>query len=145
MSTEAWRTDDDLHAARQRFAAEIPGYAQPVAYGVARLDGTTLTFAHVNRPGGDHLLPAVVLATVCGHAAATATYRLEPAQLATAIELLAPAEAAAHWDHPNLWSWRALAQTSPPDSEYVAFFVRDIDDPIVDEWDAAFRARLRSS
>jgi hypothetical protein len=144
MSTQAWRTDEDLYAARQRFAAEIPGYAQPVAYGVARLDGATLTFAHVNRPGDDHLLPAVVLAAVCGHAAATATYRLTTAQLATAVELLAPAEAATHWDHPNLWSWRDLLRTSPPDSEYVACFVRDVDDPIVNEWDAAFRALLAS-
>ena len=129
MSIEAWRTDEDLLAARTRFAATIPGYVQPVAYGMARLDDGELTFAHVNRPGGAHLLPAVVLASVCGHVADTGTYRMTHAQFATAIELLAPAEAATHWDHPNLWSWRELLRTASADSTFVAFFVRDLDDP----------------
>lgn len=69
--TEAWATDGDLHAARERIAAQIPGLAMPVAYGVARKDGSKLTFGHVNRFGAVRPLPAVVLASVCGYVATT--------------------------------------------------------------------------
>jgi hypothetical protein len=40
---EAWRTDAELASARERFAAGIPGYVLPPAYGVARLDAEGLT------------------------------------------------------------------------------------------------------
>ena len=59
-----WRTDEDLAAAQQHFAAGIPGRDPPIAYGVARLDDGGLVFGHVNEPGGMHRLPAVVLAVV---------------------------------------------------------------------------------
>lgn len=45
---ERWVTDDDLLAARRRFAQRIPRFRPPVAYGVARVDGGRLTFGHVN-------------------------------------------------------------------------------------------------
>lgn len=73
MINDGWTTDEDLLAAGLRFAEKIPGYVTPAAYGVARLDGRKLTFGHINRPGGTHLLPAVVLASVCGYVAHTAT------------------------------------------------------------------------
>ena len=36
---EQWVTDADLQAARERFAATIPGFVHPVAYAVARRTG----------------------------------------------------------------------------------------------------------
>ena len=106
--SEAWATDDDLRVARERFAAQIPGLVMPVAYGVARRDRSGLTFGHVNRFGEVRPLPAVVLASVCGYVATTGVFRLDRARFAEAIAWLAPAEAAIHKPHPNLWSWRAL-------------------------------------
>ena len=113
-----------------------------MTYGVARVDDGELVFGHVNQPGGMHRLPAVVLATVCGHASGTATYALTADRLREAVELLTPAEAARHWEHPNLWSWRELLDGSGQDDGFVAFFVAAVDDPPADERDAVFRTRL---
>jgi hypothetical protein len=139
---DAWVTDADLAAAHQRFAAEIPGYRMPAAYCVARCDGDALVFGHVNRPGEVRPLPAVVLASVAGYSALTLVARLTGGELDRAIRLLEPAEAATHMPHPNLWSWRAIATDAPPDANFVAFFVADLDDPPVDKMDARFRALL---
>jgi hypothetical protein len=138
----AWRTDEELASARQRFAADIPGYAPPAAYGVARLDAGRLTFGEVNGVGHIHRLPAAVLASVCRYTSRTATFPLSAADLCEAVTRLAPAEAALHWEHPNLWTWRELLHGSDPSSSFLAFFVADPADPPVDDHDAAFRARL---
>jgi hypothetical protein len=137
-----WRTDEELASARQRFAAAVPGYVPPAAYGVARLDAEGLTFGEVNGVGYTHRLPAVVLATVCGCTSGTATFRLSAEQLREAITLLAPAEAAVHWEHPNLWTWRELLDGGDDSSTFLAFFVADPADPPVDDHDGAFRIRL---
>jgi hypothetical protein len=139
---ESWRTDEDLQAARERFAAEIPGFVPPAAYAVARRDGEELTFGHVNEPGGMHRLPAAVLASVCGYVATTGVHPLSREQLAEAVERLAPAEAATHWAHPNLWSWRQLLADASPDSTFLACFLADVADPPVDAADARFRRAL---
>jgi hypothetical protein len=144
-STERWETDEELAAARGRFAATVPGYTHPAAYATARLDGDTLTFGYVNDIGTPHRLPAAVLASVCGHHGGTATYRLTGAQFAGAVERLAPAEAATHWDHPNLWSWRVLLDGATPESRFVVFFLGAEADEPVDEVDRRFRARLAAS
>ena len=103
METESgWATDDDLRAARERFAAGIPGYLEPAAYGVARVDDGELSFGEINDVGSAHRLPPAVLASVCGYAGATGTFELTTEQMTEAAHLLAPAEAAVHWDHPNL-------------------------------------------
>ena len=141
---QVWTTDEDLMAARLRFAEGLPGYEQPVAYGVGRVDDGELVFGHVNRPDGQHLLPAVVLASVCGHSSGTATYVLTADQMADAVARLAPAEAATHWDHPNLWSWRTLVNGGSSDSTYVVIFVQNLDDPAVDEYDVQFRECLEA-
>lgn len=138
----AWRTDADLAAARRHFAEGIPGFEFPLAYGVAREDGGELVFGHVNEPGGVHRLPGAVLATVCRHTSGTATYVLDGAQLRRAVELLAPAEAALHWEHPNLWSWRELLAGARPGARFLAFFVGDLADPPATDHEASFRARL---
>ena len=145
MSEARWVTDEDLLAARQRFAARIPGFVEPAAYGVARVDGGDLTFGHVNDVDGNHRLPAAVLASVCGYVASTATFELSRDQFAEAVQLLSPAEAAEHWDHPNLWSWRDLLESARSDSTFVAMFVRSPTDPPVDYHDTLFRTLLKPS
>jgi hypothetical protein len=141
---EAWATDDDLRAARARIAAKIPGLAMPVAYGVARKDGPTLMFGHVNTFGAVRPLPAVVLASVCGYVATTGVFRLDHERFAEAIRRLAPAEAATHMPHPNLWSWRDLLARAASSSSFLAFFIADANDPPADQDDAHFRQLLTS-
>lgn len=134
-------TDDDLAAAWSRFAAQIPGYESPAAYGVGSVDLTgNIHFPHVNR--GAHGLPAVVMASVCGHTTGTRSYEISVDELNGAIDLLAPAEAATHWDHPNLAAWRQLA-SNPNGKRLVAVFVGDLDDPPADTYDGALREALR--
>jgi hypothetical protein len=41
---EDWATDDDLRAARERTVAQLPGPCHASGYGVARKDGSKLTF-----------------------------------------------------------------------------------------------------
>lgn len=139
---EAWVTEDDLRAAAGRFAAQIPGYVMPAAYGVARKDPSGLTFAHVNTFGKARPLPAAVLASVCGYVATTGVFRLDRQQFAEVVERLGPAEAATHIPHLNLWTWRDLLAGGDADSTFLAFFVADAHDPPVDEDDARFRQLL---
>jgi hypothetical protein len=72
----------------------------------------------------------------------TATLRLSAGQLWEATTLLAPAEAAMHWEHPNLWTWRQLLAAGDESSVFLAFFVADPADPTADNYDANFRVRL---
>jgi hypothetical protein len=123
-------------------AGTIPGYVPPAAYGVARLDGERLLFGAVNGTSHIHRLPATVLASVCGYTSRTAAFRISAADLSEAVRRLTPAEAALHWEHPNLWSWRELLEGADTSSTFVAFFVADPADPPVDDLDAAFRARI---
>ena len=109
---------------------------------MARLDADLLTFAEVNQVGHIHRLPAVVLASVCGYTSRTTTFPLTAADLREAVDRLAPAEAALHWAHPNLWSWRELLEGAAPASAFTAFFVADPADEPIDAHDAAFRDRL---
>lgn len=139
---EAWVTDNDLRAALDRFAAQIPGFVLPAAYTVARKDGSKLTFGHLNRFGAVRPLPAVVLASVCGYVATTAVFRLDHEEFGAAVDRLTPAEAATHMPHPNLWSWRDLLTGADRNSHFVAIFVADADDPPVDQDDAQFRQLL---
>ena len=120
---DTWPSDEDLRAAHGRFAARIFGYVQPTAYTLARRDPGGLTVGHLNEPGGEHKLPAAVLASVCGYVNRTSVYRLGHDQVAEAVELLAPAEAAVHCEHPNLWSWRRLLSAAEPGSYFLAYFV----------------------
>jgi hypothetical protein len=122
--TERWETTEEIAAARQRFEAAIPGWVPPMAYGIGRLAGGRVEFARINV--GDHPLPASVLATVVGHRAGSASYRLDSAGLARAIELLAPAEACTAYDHPNLAAWRWLRSVLGEGGVAVAIFVGDL-------------------
>jgi len=139
---ETWVTDDDLRVARERYAAGIPGYVPPAAHGVARKDRNELTFGHVNPPGAARLLPAVVMASVCGYVSTTGVFRLDRERFAEAVARLTPAESATHIPHPNLWTWRELLAGGDGDSSFLAFYVASAGDPVVDEDDARFRARF---
>ena len=140
--TEQWRTDEDLAAAVAEFTRRTPGYVAPAAYGVARLDEGTLTFGAVNDLGHTGRLPAAVLGHVCGYRGRTSTYRLNAAEFERAVGLLAPAAAAVHREHLNLWSWRELLEQAAPSSLFLAFFVADPRDQPVGPHDAVFRGRL---
>lgn len=142
---------DELVAARERFAAAIPGWSWPAAAGVVVVrphaggddaGGEDVDVPVVNTT--QHRLPVVVLAGVLGHAGGTATYPLDPATLQRAIERLRPAAAATSVAHPNLEAWIRLAAVlaAEPDARAVAVFVADLTDPVVDAHDAALRARV---
>jgi hypothetical protein len=124
---ERWETVEEITAARERFETAIPGWRRPAAYGVGRLDADgSVVFARVNV--GSNPLPAVVLATVCGHRVGSASYRVGRPVLERAVELLAPAEACTAFGHPNLWAWRdELLPALGPDDTVVAVFAVDLD------------------
>lgn len=134
----SWATPDDLRQARERFTAGIPGWVQPVVHGlVTTIDGVTRVQVV---SGLDHRLPAVVLGSVIGRVAGTATHSVTPAQLERAAELLAPAEAALFCPHPNLWTWRRVLAEKP--SLIQAVFIDDLADEVSSEADALLRASL---
>ncbi len=130
MTDERWTTTEEIAAARQRMEDAIEGYERPAAYALGLTAGPGAAagevFPRVNR--GENFLPAVVLATVCGHVRGTATYQLDRRQLQEAIDLLAPAEACTQYDHPNLAVWRQLraASADRPDAQVVAVFLGDL-------------------
>ncbi|WP_017538454.1 hypothetical protein [Nocardiopsis halophila] len=145
--TERWPTKDDLASARKRFEAAIPGWEAPAAFGVGlpgtsdTADADSTSFPVVNRRSG--YLSAVVLATVCGHASGTRTYRLSADELAEAVRLMSPAEACTDVGHPNMTAWRGiLAEIGGTGRRAVAVFVGDPGDPVADAHDARFRRLL---
>ena len=142
MSEERWFTDADLVAARRRFADQIPGFLPPAAYSVARIEDGRLTFGYVNNSSSTHRLPAIVLATFCRYCNQTGVFPLSSDEFSAAVAALQPAEAATHWEHPNLWSWRRLLQQAGQNSTFIAFYVTDLNDAVVNEHDAIFRSLL---
>jgi hypothetical protein len=127
---EQWHTIADLDAARERFAAAIPGWRPPAAFGVARLVADRPVFARV--AVGDSPLSAVVLATVCGHRGGSASYSLTPAGLDRVIAMLSPAAACAELAHPNLHAWRTLRPQLVLGEHALAVFAADLSTPCDD-------------
>ena len=145
MSELDWSTPEGLAAIKDHLAAQIEGWCPPIAYAVGLSSASSSgvwEFPHVNRPGGRHGLPAVVLATVLGHDGTTGTLPLTTGALEAAIRGLAPAEACTSMPHPNLAAWReVLAEaTSNPARTLVAVFVADLGDPVSSEADGSMRA-----
>ncbi|MBM7519435.1 pyridoxamine 5'-phosphate oxidase family protein [Nocardioides nitrophenolicus] len=135
---DEWTTLAGLGRIRERLAGQIDGWRAPYSWTVA-LDGEP---GHVNLPGGQHALAAVVLATVLKYDGATATLELSRQQLDEAITALAPASACTEVEHPNLASWRALRTAHDERGGAItAVFVRDATDPESSATDAALRAR----
>ena len=144
---ERWETVAEIDAAVQRFTDQLPGWRLPEAYGVVfvppdKVGTREVTFPVVNV--GLHRLPALVLGLLTGRADETATYELTQPLLARAVDLLAPAEAATMYLHPNLAAWRAmLAQwAEQPDARVFAVFVATLDAPASSPYDEAFRAQV---
>jgi hypothetical protein len=134
----SWVTNDDLRQAREHFAAGIAGWVQPSVHGlVTTIDGVTRVQVV---SGFDHRLPAVVLGSVIGRVSGTATIEVTPSQLAEAAALLAPAEAALHCPHPNLWAWRRVLSQNP--TVIYAVFIEDLSDPISSSADELLRSGL---
>ena len=131
MTDERWTTPEEIAAARERMEAAIDGYERPAAYalGQAGEDGAAAgdVFPLVN--SGANFLPAVVLATVCGHVRGTATYVLDEQGLQRAIDLLAPAEACTDYEHPNLVAWRQVRAelATQPSAQVIAVFLGDLE------------------
>ncbi|MBB5874045.1 hypothetical protein F4553_007479 [Allocatelliglobosispora scoriae] len=121
--SEAWRTVEELDAARDRFEAEL-GWERPAAFGIASGPAEDVTVRRVNVGGG--FLPGVVLATVLGHRGGTSAYQLAVDGLDRAIELLAPAEACTAVPHPNLAALRELRAELGPDGSATVIFVADL-------------------
>ena len=147
MTDPDWTSPDGLKAIKESVAATIPGWRAPIVYAVGLSSASSSPepdFPHVNRPGGGHHLPAVVLAKVVGHDGSTATLELTSAQLEATVESLSPAEACTVVDHPNLAAWRQILgelRSNPARTAY-AVFIEDLDDPVTSEADGALRARL---
>ena len=97
-------------------SAAIPGW-RPVAYAVGFLRDDKWVFPYVNKPGGPHGLPAVILAETVGHRSGSHEYRVTSDQLAHAIAQLAPAEAATDIAIPT---WRRGARCGRGAGEIVA-------------------------
>jgi hypothetical protein len=133
MADERWSTPEEIMLARGRFEAAIAGWRYPAAYGVGRRVGDGVEFARVNT--SLHKLPAVILATVCGHANGSASYPLDVVALDRAIAMLTPAEADTSQPHPNLWVWREFRATLTDADQVVAVFDEGpstpSDDPLV--------------
>ena len=143
---EQWPTTDDLAAARERFAASIPGWRAPIAHGMGFIPtGAKVAPGHFPVTNtDDHRLPGVAAATVIGYVSGTRVIELDRAALERVIEVLRPAEACPV-PHPNLWTWRDVylpALDADPTARLVYVYVGDLDDPIAGPEDAAFRQAL---
>jgi hypothetical protein len=143
--TAAWRTPEELEAAKRTIAASIDGWTEPAAYAVGLTSATSSAeyeFPVINV--GEHYLPAVVLAKTIGYASGTSTHVLSVAELTHAVHGLEPAEACTTVDHANLKAWREiLAEVeSNPYRSIVAVFVGSFDDPVSSEADGSLRTQL---
>lgn len=130
-------TEDELYQFRESLLATLPGFIQPIAYGVGAV-GRNGTLFPVTNSDGVHRLPAIVLGSVLGYRSGTCTLAISTRQLDAAIEQLSPAEACEAFEHPNLWSWRELRATDSL-APLVAVFIGDRNDRSADEHQVTFR------
>jgi len=139
--TEQWHTREDIDAARARFEQAIPGWQRPSAWAIGRAaDEDTTLFERINV--GDSYLPAVVLATVCGHVDGSGSYPLTVDELDRVIQLLAPAEACTEMEHPNLGVMRAMRADLGDDDLAVVVFIGDLGEHTDDPGVRSLRERL---
>ncbi|MBD7917057.1 hypothetical protein H9657_02010 [Cellulomonas sp. Sa3CUA2] len=140
---QAWATADELTQARLRFEALMPGYRAPAVHGTVlrHADGSVETGA-VNR--GEHLLPAAVLSLLVGWDGVTRTLELPGVLLARAVDLMAPAEAARDFEHPNIRAWRRMLThlAGHPDCSALVVLVADELDPPAGPHDVLVREQV---
>lgn len=146
-AVEPLDTPEKIDAVMRRMVDSMPGWVPPVAYGVVLVPpdaiGTTLVrFPVVNV--GVHGFPALALAEVTGRRSETATYEVSADDLNRAVDIVAPAEAATMYQHPNLKSWRnILAELSSASGGRIfAVFIASMDDPISSSYDEALRRQI---
>jgi hypothetical protein len=144
---ERWSTLEDIEAALDRYERRMPGWIRPAAYAVGVVDEQGTSFPVVN--AGDHPLPAVVLAMICGHRrSGNWTYVLTVAELQEAIRRLTPAEAWDGSDHLNLRAWREIIRevhARPLDDlTIVAVFVGHLDQTLRDDHQQELVQRIKA-
>ena len=147
MSHEQWDTPEKIGAAARWLADTMPGWVPPLAYGVVLVPEDSLGTAQVRFPVvnvGAHGLPALVMGAITGRRDQTATYEVEPEQLERAVEMLAPAEAARMYEHPNLDAWRTILEDVPyePGARIFAVFISSLDAPASSPYDQALRQQI---
>ena len=140
-------TVEQLKAAKAALIESMPGWTPPAAYavGVATQDGP-VQWTHTNHRG-IHGFPAVALSKVLGHRTGSASFPMDLRTFDAAIEVLRPAGACEHYEHPNLRParQRSTIETDgglPTGSQIVAVFIGDEDDPVVDDFGRQLRAEL---
>lgn len=145
--TEPLDTPEKIDAVMAAMIEAMPGWSPPVAYGLTLVPqeavGTdSVCFPVVNV--GVHGFPALALAEVTGRRSETATYEVSAADFAHAVDVVAPAEAATMYEHPNLRSWRGVLEALPetPDGRIFAVFIASLDDPVTSPYDAALRRQI---
>jgi hypothetical protein len=149
VSQETWDTADKIANAMQRFGDRMHGWRAPAAYGVVLvpqscLGTSSVRFPVVNVPV--HGLPAMVMGLITGRRSETGTYDLSPSELNAAIALLAPAEAARMFNHPNLLAWRKIAADwrGAPLAQAFVVFVADFSHDVTSSYDEALRRQIQS-
>lgn len=148
MSTDGpLDTPEKIDAVMAAMAASMPGWVPPAAYGLTlvpmdALGRTSVRFPVVNV--GAHAFPALALAEVTGRRSETATYELSAEQLGHAVDIVAPAEAATMYQHPNLESWRRVLEdlSAAPGGRIFAVFISSLDDPVSSPYDEALRKQI---
>lgn len=141
-------TVEELKAAKAALIESMPGWTPPAAYavGLAPQDGP-VRWAHTNHRG-IHGFPAVALSKVLGHRTGSASFLMDLSTFDAAIDVLRPAGACEHYEHPNLRAWEHLRSTIeadgglPTGSRIVAVFIGDEEDPVVDGFDRQLRAEI---
>ena len=125
---EAWRTIEELQAAKRAMIEALPDWELPVAYAMGVLGKDGQIDFRVTNYRGSHELPAVVLATVLGYRRGSSSYELDLATFERAISQLEPAGACDAYEHPNLWAWQRLRAdlangAIPAGSTVIAVFI----------------------
>ncbi|WAL69131.1 hypothetical protein ORV05_15635 [Amycolatopsis cynarae] len=149
MTREHWDTVEAIMAAKRRLIDRMPGWETPAAYGVTLVPGSSTDPADVHFPVVNvpvHELPSLVLALLTGRRGGSGTYELARSELEAAVALLAPAEAALMYNHPNLASWREIARdwAEDPAGRVFAVFIGDFADRVTSPYDLALRRQIES-
>lgn len=142
-----WDTPEKIDAASRELAASMPGWVPPAAHGVVLVPQLSLGTEEVHFPVvnvGAHGLPALVMGSITGRRDETETYEIEPDELARAVEMLAPAETAKMYQHPNLNAWRAILERAPkePGARIFAVFIASLESPVSSPYDQALRRQI---
>lgn len=144
---EQWDTPEKIDAAARMLVDTLPGWVPPAAHGVVLVPPDSIgtpevTFPVVNVDA--HGLPALVMGAITGRRFETATYEVEAEKLKQAVDMLAPAEAATMYQHPNLHAWRTILRrlTSEPTGRIFAVFIASLEAATSGPYDQALRRQI---